>query len=171
MAATYVPIQTYTLAATAGIVTFSSIPQTYTDLVLIQQARVSSTYDITAIRVNSVTTGYSRTYLQANSTGSGTTSGRGTAEIAFRGGYVPGTSYSGEWSMEQYDFLNYTNSSYYKTALAETVFTGSSLNFNIQKQVAYLNTTGAITQITTQPVNGANWAIGSTFTLYGIKAA
>jgi hypothetical protein len=169
MPATYEPIAQYTLSATAGIITFASIPQTYTDLVLIQSARVSSAYDITAIRVNSVTTNYSGTYIESN--GSGATSGRGTAEIALRAGYVPGTSYTGEWSAEIYNFMNYANSTTYKTVLCRTNFVSSTVGFNVQAKVSLIPTTSAITQITTQPVNGAVWAIGSTFTLYGIKAA
>ena len=169
MASTYEPIATQTLGSTAGIITFASIPQTYTDLVLIQSARVSSAYDITAIRVNSVTTNYSKTYLYGD--GTNAVSGRGTAEIALRAGYVPGTSYTGEWSAEIYNFMNYANSTTYKTVLCRTNFVGSSVGFNVQTQASLIPTTSAITQITTQPVNGAVWAIGSTFTLYGIKAA
>jgi hypothetical protein len=169
MPATYEPIATTTLTSTAGIITFSSIPQTYTDLILIQSARVSSAYDITAIRVNSVTTNYSGTYLEGN--GSSRSSGRGTAEIALRAGYVPGTSNAGEWSMETYNFMNYANTTTNKTVISRTNFVGSSVGFNVQAKVSLIPTTAAITQITTQPVNGAVWAIGSTFTLYGIKAA
>lgn len=168
MSSTYTPISQTTLSSTAGIVTFSSIPQTYTDLVLIQSARVSSAFDITAIRVNSVTTNYSGTYLEGNFTT--TTSGRGTLEIALRAGYVPGTSYPNEWSTEIYNFFNYTNTSVNKTVLSRTNFLNSAVSFNIQTKVSLIPTTAAITQITTQPVNGALWASGSTFTLYGIKA-
>ncbi len=169
MPTTYEPIATQTLTGTAGIITFSSIPQTYTDLVLIQSARVSSAYDITAIRVNSVVSNYSGTYIEGN--GSAASSGRGTAEIALRAGYVPGTSYTGEWSAEIYNFMNYSNTTTNKTVLSRTNFTGSAVGFNVQAKVSLIPTTSAITQITTQPVNGALWAIGSTFTLYGIKAA
>ena len=169
MPSTYEPIAQYTLTSTAGIITFASIPQTYTDLVLIQSARVSSAYDITAIRVNSVTTNYSGTYLETG--GSSVTSGRGTAEIALRAGYVPGTSYTGDWSAEIYNFMNYANTTTNKTVLSRTNFTTSTVGFDVQTKVSLIPTTSAITQITTQPVNGALWAIGSTFTLYGIKAA
>jgi hypothetical protein len=168
MPQTYESLATFTLGSTAGIVTFSSIPQTYTDLVLIQSARVSSAWDITAIRVNSVTTNYSGTYLEAN--GSNVTSGRGTAEIALRAGYVPGTSHTGEWSAESYNFMNYSNATTFKSVICRTNFVGSSVGFNVQTKASLIPTTAAITQITTQPVNGAVWAIGSTFSLYGIKA-
>lgn len=169
MPQTYEPIASYTLASTAGIITFSSIPQTYTDLILIQSARVSSSYDITAIRVNSVTTNYSGTYIEGN--GTSPTSGRGSSEIALRAGYVPGTSNASEWSAEIYHFMDFTNANKFKTVWSRTNFSGSSWGFNVQSKVSLVPTTSAITQITTQPVNGALWAIGSTFTLYGIKAA
>lgn len=171
MPTTYTPIATQTLSSTAGIVTFASIPQTYTDLVLIQSARVSSAYDITAIRVNSVTTNYSGTYMQGAGGSTAVQTGRGTAEIALRAGYVPGTSYSNEWSNEIYNFMSYTNTNVNKTVLSRTNFSGSAVGFNVQQKVSLIPTTSAITQITTQPVNGAVWAVGSTFTLYGIKAA
>jgi hypothetical protein len=169
MALTYEPISTITLTSTAGIITFSSIPQTYTDLVMIQSARVTSAYDITAIRINSVTTNYSGVYIEGN--GSGATSGSGNAEISMRAGYVPGTSYGNEWSSEIYNFLNYSNTTTLKTGLSRTSFTNSPAGFNTQAKITLIPTTSAITQITSQTANGASWAIGSTFTLYGIKAA
>jgi hypothetical protein len=169
MPATYESIATQTLSSTAGIITFASIPQTFTDLILVQSARVTSGADITAIRANSVTSGYSKTYLEGS--GSAITTGRGTAEIALRGGYVPGTSYAGDWSNEYYHFMNYSNSTTSKTVLCRTNFTTLASSFAVQTQTSLIPTTAAITQITTQPVNGASWAIGSTFTLYGIKAA
>jgi hypothetical protein len=169
MAAVYEPIGTQTLSSTAGIVTFSSIPQTYKDLVLVQSARVSSTYDITAIRVNSQTTGYSNTYCYSD--GTSNPSGNGTAEISLRGGYVPGTSYANEWSTEIYTFFNYANSSYNKQVQSRTSFVLSSVGFNTQQKTTNIPMNAAITQITSQTANGANWAIGSTFTLYGIASS
>lgn len=171
MPTTYTPIATQTLSSTAGIITFASIPQIYTDLVLIQSARVSSAYDITAIRVNSVTTNYSGTYIQGSGGSTAPTTGRGTAEIALRGGYVPGTTHTTEWSNEIYNFMNYRNPNVNKTVLSRTNYIGSAVGFNVQVKVSLIPTTSAITQITSQPVNGAVWAVGSTFTLYGIKAA
>jgi len=169
MAATYVPINTQTLSANAGIVTFANIPQTYKDLVLVQSARVNTSYDITAIRINSLTSGYSNTY--AYSDGTSTYSGSGTAEISMRAGYIPGSSYANEWSNEQYTFFDYTNSSYYKTALHRTGFVTSTVGFQVMQKVTTMPTTGAITQITSQTANGGSFLAGSTFTLYGIASS
>lgn len=172
MPATYHPIATQTLTSAVGIITFASIPQTYKDLVMVQSARVSNTYDITAIRINSVTTGYSGTYAYTD--GSSNASGQGSSEISMRAGYVPGTGapYVNEWSTEVYTFFDYTNTGYYKTALSRCAFiTGSGTGFNTHMKTTTIPTTGAITQITSQTANGGNWAIGSTFTLYGIASS
>ena len=67
MAATYTPIATTTLGSAAASYTFSSIPSTYTDLILIASGLVSTNgYDFD-IRVNGDTaTNYSYTALGGN---------------------------------------------------------------------------------------------------------
>lgn len=167
---TYEAIATQTLGSATGIITFSSIPQTYTDLVMVVSAKVTSaTYDISAIRVNSVTTNYSRTYIEGS--GSSATTGRGTAEISLRAGYLPGTNYTSELSVDIYHFMDYTNTTTYKSVLCRCNAVNTSTNFNIMSQASLIPTTSAITQITLQTANGANLNTGSTFSLYGIKVA
>lgn len=167
---TYNPIATQTVSTATGIITFSSIPQTYTDLIMVVSARVTSaTYDISAIRVNSVTSNYSKTYMQGD--GSSATYGRGSAEISLRAGYLPGTNYTSEYSADIYHFMNYSSTSVYKTVLCRCAFVNSPASFNTQMQVSLIPTSSAITQITLQTANGANLNTGSTFTLYGITAA
>jgi hypothetical protein len=167
---TFEAIATQTLGSATGIITFSSIPQTYTDLIMVVSAKVTSaTYDISAIRVNSVTSNYSRTYLEGS--GSSATSGRGTAEISLRAGYLPGTNYTSELSADIYHFMNYANTTTYKTVLCRCNAVNTSTNFNVMTQVSLIPTTSAITQITLQTANGANLNTGSTFSLYGIKSA
>jgi len=166
---TYTLINSQVLGSNTGIITFSSIPQTYTDLVLVVSAKVSSaTYDISALRVNSVTSGYSKTYLEGN--GTSVTSGRATAEISLRAGYLPGTNYTNQLSSDVYHFFDYANSTTYKTVLCRCNAYNTSTNFNVQTQVSLIPTTSAITQITLQTANGANLVTGSTFKLYGIEA-
>lgn len=167
---TYTPIATQTLTSDAGIVTFSSIPQTYTDLIFVVFGKVSSaTFDISALRINGVGSGYSRTYYESN--GSSATTGRATAEISIRAGYLPGTNYSNQFSTDIYHFMNYSNTSLNKQVLCVCGSYNTSTNFNTLKQVSQLQTTSAITQITIQTANGANLRTGSVFTLYGVTAA
>jgi len=170
---TYTLIATQNLTSATGIVTFSSIPQAYTDLLFVVAASVSSSWDISAIRAvlggTNITSGYSRTYFQGPA--STPTTGRATSEISLRGGYLPPSS-SSTFSADNYHFLNYSNSTTYKTVLCRTnsVNTGSQ-GFNTQIQASLIPSTGAITQITIQTANGANLSSGSTFNLYGITAA
>lgn len=170
---TYEPIATTTLGTSTGIVYFgasNTLTQAYTDLVLVVSAAISAaTYDITAIRVNSVTTNYSKTYFQAD--GSSATSGRGTAEISLRGGYLPGTNYSNQFSSDVYHFSNYTSAANNKMVLMRANFVNSPASFSTQTQASLIPTTSAITQISVQTANGANFVAGSSFTLYGIAAA
>lgn len=171
MALTYEPIASNVLGSSTGIVTFSSIPQTYTDLIFVVSAKASSaTYDISALRANSITTGYSKTYVYGD--GTNATSGRATAEISLRGGYLPGTNFTNEFTADIYHFMNYTNTTTYKTVICRTnSYDTSGQGFNVQLQASVIPTTSAITQITIQTANGANLYTGSIFTLYGVKAA
>ena len=169
MPTTYEPIASQTLSSAAGIVTFSSIPQTYTDLVFIVNAKSTfAAYDISAIRINGIGSGYSKTYIESN--GSGVSAGRGSAEISLRAGYLPGTNYT-ERSSDMYYFQNYTNTTDYKSVICRCNAVNTSVNFNVQTQISMVTTTNAITQITLQTANGSSLLAGSTFALYGIKAA
>lgn len=169
MAVTYEPIATQTLTGNTGIVTFSSIPQTYTDLVLRVSAQVSSSWDVIAIRMNGTASGYSFTYIQSD--GSSALAGRGSSEIALRGGHIPGSSTS-TYSSDEYNFMNYTGSADYKTVISRVgSYNTGAQGFNTQARAQLLQMTSAINSITVQTFNGANLTAGSTFTLYGIKAA
>lgn len=166
---TYVPIATQTLGTNAGVVTFDNIPQTYTDLVLIQSARVTNGSDITAIRINDAATGYSKQYLEGN--GSSNTAGIGNAEIALRAGYIPGTTYANVYSSEEYIFFHYRNTTIAKSVLCKCSYPVAATSFALQFQHSNTTVTAAITKITIQTANGGQLATGSTFTLYGIEAA
>ena len=62
----YHPIATTTVSSATSSITFSSIPQTYTDLVLIAYAKDSNGY--TDLRVNNDSTSiYSRNFLYGDS--------------------------------------------------------------------------------------------------------
>ncbi len=75
MANTYTLIASNTLSSSAASVTFSSIPSTYTDLVLKISARTTSTgtQDTFAMQFNNTTANYSIIYIEG--TGSSVSSG------------------------------------------------------------------------------------------------
>jgi hypothetical protein len=164
MTATYEKIETTTLVS-AATVTFSSIPATYTDLVLISSAKNSSgsggTYQI---KINNDTgSNYSATYMQG--TGSGSNSGRFTNNTV---AYVSRSANSAgsEFSPGIVQFMNYSNTTTYKTILSR----GNEASDAVVALVNLWRSTSAINSINIEQPGGGNFAAGSTFTLYGIKA-
>lgn len=157
---TYVALDTKTIGTAVPTVTFTNIPQGYTDLVLV---------------VNGFTSADIQTYLQFNGDSSAVYSvttmlGDGAAASSSResgqqsiaaGGY--GTSANGNKIVQ---IQNYSNTTTFKTSLiranAASAFT--------QARVGLWRSTAAITSITHFATSG-NFAVGSTFTIYGIAAS
>jgi hypothetical protein len=159
---TYSPIASITLGSAQSSVTFSGIPQTYTDLVLvISGKRDSGTADDFLIRFNGDTgSNYSRTFLAGD--GSSASSGRSTSVTSLPMLYMDSTN----WTATTFMVFNYSNTTTHKTAMNRTNLPGVVTSTN----VGLWRSTSAITSISfTAPSN--NIASGSTFTLYGVKAA
>lgn len=166
---TMTPIATNTLTAAAASVTFSNLPQTYTDLVLVMngQSVQATTYDNLIIQFNGDTgSNYSRTRLNGYS--GGAVSERSSNATSHLIGPITGTSYSSSiFSPSITQIQNYTNTTTNKTAL----YRSNSQDGYVQAGVALWRNTAAITSITIQTLSGSNLAANCTFTLYGIKAA
>ena len=165
MTATYEPISTQTLGSTTTTVTFSSIPQTYTDLVVVYQPKmISATADI-GMRYNSDTgTNYSLTRLSGNGSSTFSTRGSNTSSIGDSYGFA-GTAID---SVAIIHIMNYSNTTTYKTSLHRYNRALSGLD----AVVGLWRSTSAITSVGFTAVDGTinDFASGSTFTLYGIKA-
>jgi hypothetical protein len=158
MAATYTPIASVTLGAAAPSVTFSSIPQTYTDLVLV----VSGTTTVdgnTKIIFNSDSSSiYSSTILLGD--GSTAVSSRiANGAALFLGGIstVQGTNII--------QIFNYANTTTFKSVIART-----NSDAYAQLRVGLSRSTTAITTISVT-TDGTNFLTGTTFNLYGILGA
>ena len=159
--ATYTPIATQTVGSSTGTVSFTSIPQTYTDLVLI--AFYQGANDLCAQLNGDSGTNYSDTFL----------SGTGSSAVSLRNSNVnrmvfdqyayPPTSSS--FAVGITHFMNYSNSTTYKTVLTRT-----SSTYGTEAAVNLWRNTSAITSIVLF-INGANINAGTTFTLYGIASA
>jgi len=168
MAATYTPIASITLGADAASVTFSSIPQTYTDLVLIsntRSTRASNAGDSGRIRFNSDSgTNYSTTVLQGD--GSVAESTRFTnATFAYM--RVPAaTATANVFSPSIWNIINYANTTTNKT----TITRAQSVSESVELDINLWRNTAAITTIDISVSNG-NLVSGSTFNLYGILGA
>jgi hypothetical protein len=162
MASTYEPIATQTLGSSASSVTFSSISGSYTDLVLVTSAIGTGDLQING-RVNSDTgSNYSSTYLAGN--GTSAVSDRQSNGNVFGTDYYFSVTTAGNASILQ--FMNYSNSTTYKTILARSGVASKGT----MATVSLWRNTAAITSITLLASQNA-FNTSSTFTLYGIKAA
>ena len=158
---TMTPIATVTLAANASTITFSSIPQEYTDLMFTTYGAAQATGGGSVkIQFNGDTaTNYS--YLYMFGTGSGTGTGafaNQTACLVNRHNTVDGAGWTA--------ISNYSNTSVTKALLSR----GSGNNIAITLTGRWRNT-AAITSISCTMESGPGFATGFTATLYGIKAA
>lgn len=164
MATTYEPIATTTLGSAQSSVTFSSISGTYTDL-RVSISALGSANDYPYIEINSDTgTNYSKTVLYGN--GSSALSFRSTNNA--KPDFVDATFTSNTFMNITVDLMNYSNTTTHKTFLARE---GNGYNGYTSAIVILWRNTNAITQVKFANASGNNFASGSTFTLYGIKAA
>jgi membrane-bound inhibitor of C-type lysozyme len=166
MPGTYEPIATQTLGSTASSVTFSSIPSTYTDLILASALRNdTATYQVAKITFNG-DTGSNYSYTRLGTDGSSAPfSDRSSGFAYIDGSYTWGTNgTSNTFTQMDVQIQNYSNATTYKTSLIRQsgVYTIATL--------ALWSSVSAITSLTVT-ANSGNWIAGSTFTLYGIKAA
>jgi|688.fasta_scaffold67439_6 hypothetical protein len=160
MPATYEPIATNTLGSATSSVTFSSIPSTYTDLILVFGGSVSAFGNL-RIQVNSDTgSNYSWTRLLGD--GSTASSDRGSAQT-FINIAILDTNTIGNSIVH---LQNYSNTTTYKTVLTRGNSTGTYLGAN----VALWRSTSAINSITVLTSTG-NINSSTVISLYGIKAA
>ena len=158
---TYTPIATNTLASATGTVTFSSIPGTYTDLVLIGNAAANSGNDDIKINFNGDTgTNLSSTFLYGN--GTSALSARRTSIAETELDWTGIGTGQGSFAV---NVMNYANTTTFKTALARVNFADKGANAS----AVLWRSTSAITSIKIS-LPGQLFIVGSTFTLYGIKA-
>lgn len=168
MPATYDLISTTTVGTAVASVSFSSVSQTYTDLVLVCAARTSraATSDNLIVRFNSDSTAiYSSTNLFGDVNGIG--SARSSNDTSCVWSYIPSASQSaGRFGVATMNIMNYANTTTQKTTIS------SSGNYAAQLELTanYYRSTSAISTITILSATASNIAVGSTFTLYGIKA-
>jgi hypothetical protein len=159
---TLTPISTQTLSANTASITFSGIPQTYTDLVLVMNGGMNTTTGFAlSVELNGDSSNsYSATHIFGN--GSSASSGRYTNNPAMYLGAPALNNLNGNFILQ---FENYSNVTTNKTVLARTNAAANS----VWASVGLWRNTAAITSIRLYPET-ASWLSGSTFTLYGIGA-
>jgi hypothetical protein len=164
MPATYEPIESKTLASAVSTVTFSSIPQTYTDLVLVFSGNCASGgIESVPMRFNGDTaSNYS--YQIFDGSGSSASAGRAGSATFMNTSLV----ISSEVSNNIWHIFNYTNATTFKTIIGRGNVAGSYVRVG---GGMWRKTPEAITSITVFHAASVNFVVGSTFTLYGIRAA
>lgn len=155
---TYTPIASQTLGSTAASVTFSSIPQGYTDIVLVAQA--TSSGEVFMRFDGDTGANYSGTEIWTG--GSGVNSQRASNE-----NYITLRDFSTTLgnNMSVVNIMNYSNSTTNKTVLIRT---NDNRYSRVYARVALWRNTSAINEITLFNSSGT-FASGSTFSLYGIQ--
>lgn len=159
MPSTYTPIATYTVPSTVASYTFTSIPSTYTDLVLVTSGTISATSDM-YMQFNSDTSAF---YSKQLFYGTGSAAGGATyTSVAQIGWGYQGTTQATIIA----NIMNYANTTKHKTVLSKS----GSGNDGVQFNCGSWNKTAAINSIKIYPA-AANLNTGFTLTLYGITAA
>lgn len=163
MPSTYEPIATYTTTTSATTsYTFSSIPNTYTDLVLVCSLKATSSNSSLVVRFNGDSgSNYSETQLYGDGSNaiSQRFSNQTEAYVCFSG--FPTATFAPVIA----NFMNYSNTTTYKTFLGR----GGYAAGYVDASVGLWRSTSAISSMTLYA--GNYFDTGCTFTLYGIKAA
>jgi hypothetical protein len=166
MALTGDPIASITLVSSAASVTFSGIPQTYTDLFLVATFGISANADGTRVQYNGDTaTNYSNTFLTGNGSAAG--SQRETNQASYRAfGSVVGPI-AGAVQMGTLNIASYANTNVNKVAFA----TYSGAGGEVTRGVGLWRSTAAITSLRLFNINGSTFTASSTFDLYALRGA
>lgn len=160
MAVTYEPIATTTLGTAANSISLSSIPSTYTDLVVIFNGANAAADDF-ILRYNNLSTGlYSTTQLIGDGTSGASIRSTSVGQIQL--GYGTANYINSAFI----NIFNYADTGVYKTALINY----NNTNDFTRRTVALWRSTAAINQITIQRASG-NMNAGTSLTLYGITKA
>ena len=162
---TYVALDKVTVSSAVPSVTFTSIPQGYTDLVVVSSPIVTSATTF-AMRFNSdSTSNYSLVLILGD--GSTTSSVRQSSQTELRISYAA-TSRTSNTSSIITQIQSYSNSTTYKPVLSRdnAASEGTGLIEGVWRA-----TPAGITSVTILPVSGGTIInTGSTFSLYGIAA-
>lgn len=157
---TYTPLANITLASSAASVTFSSISQAYSDLVLVVSPIDAAGFSNVRVQVNG-DTGSNYYWVRMLGDGSAAASSSGTT-----GGGAGGAAYvvsSTERMSSITQIMDYSATDKHKTILTRE----DSPAYNTVALATRWANTAAITSL---KVLGGTYAAGSTFALYGIAA-
>jgi hypothetical protein len=168
-AATYEPIATQTLSSAATLITFSSIPATYTDLrVVVNYISVSGGTTNLGLRINSnsnVGGIYYDTYMRSIGSAAQSSYENAVTLFDFLGYYGASDTIPALSTIDIFSYAGSTNKTLLWTEANNLNGTGQ-----VYAAAGLWDSTAAITSLYLRAGN-YNFGIGTTATLYGIKAA
>ena len=161
---TYTPLANTTVAIAAASISFSNIPATYRDLVIVMSIATNVNMN-NAIRFNSDSgSNYSRVFMSGN--GSTATSGTGGGGTSLQ---IDQTAFTGSTLGEQatvIEVMDYSATDKHKTVVIRQNRVGA--NSGVDAIAGRYASTSAITSFTFIPVSTAVFSAGSRVELYGI---
>lgn len=172
MATYFNKIETITVGSGgSSIITFSSIPQTYTDLMLKVSARTTDTQSIGPItlRFNSATSNYTSRDSYGTGTSMGSTSRGNIGSALYLGNGVGNAATANTFGNMEVYISQYTGGKY-KTLTAENVGEDNSSTAYSTYISGLWSDTSAITSISIIGLS-TDLMQYSSFTLYGIKSS
>jgi hypothetical protein len=151
----------------ASSIDFTSIPQTYTDLVILTSIRGNQDNGITyLLRFNNSTSGYSGKYLLKDSSEATPVSGNSQTDRLFLGVVGGATPTASTFSNDSIYIPNYTSSNNKSVSIDSAMENNSTMQWMSLSSGLWSNSS-AITSITLYP-NVNVWIQHSTAYLYGI---
>ena len=165
MATTYTLIDKSILVSSQTGVTFSSIPSTYTDLLVKISARndIAEIYGNALLRFNGSSSNYSIRALQGNGSSA---SSYFASQIEFM--QVGNNATSNTFGNAEIYIPNYAGNNY-KSVSLDSVGENNGTTAFARLTAGLWSDTSAITSIAITPLDTTNWLSGSSFYLYGIK--
>ena len=163
-------IETKTLATAQAFIEFTSIPDTFTDLVVVCSLRNSSAGNQNGtLTFNGSTSGYSERLLFGN--GATTATDNASGSLINWADYHPGTNATANTFGNSRTYIpNYTGSNA-KSVSSDAVSENNGTTAIQYLNAALWNNSAAITSLRFAPSEGANFVAGSTISLYGIGGA
>jgi hypothetical protein len=162
---TYVPLANMTLGSVATSVTFSSIPATYRDLIVVVNGQFASNTGH-GVRLNG-DTGANYPQILMDNNGSTPRADKDLSSTSFYGSWsatTSGTRYS-----LVFQLMDYSATDKHKPALWRTGYTDNGGTSRVSAMTGRWANTSAVTSLTLNTATNA-FASGFTFALYGIAS-
>ena len=174
MPSAYNLIESVTLASTAAEINFTSIPQTYTDLVLkisdhIAVAAQTQTYSYVKLNGNTGANYYNVAFYGRNSTASSIEDFGQTKFFDDPYSTLADSAANATFTNKEIYIPNYTSSDKKQMKMDYSLVNGSAANSDLGMQGMLFNLSDAITSITLFNPSTGTFNVGTTANLYGIK--